>query len=73
MHLVSLAGQTVTVSGQSFNFAQGETLHTENSYKYRRDEFSAIAESAGWRPAAEWEEGGFAIQLYEQSDTRSPH
>jgi dimethylhistidine N-methyltransferase len=64
MHLVSLAGQTASVSGQRFHFAPGETLHTENSYKYRRDEFSAIAESAGWRPAGEWEESGFAIQLY---------
>jgi len=73
MHLVSLAGQTVTVSGQRFHFALGETLHTENSYKYRRDEFSAIAEGAGWRPAGEWEERGFAIHLYRQGDTRSPH
>jgi dimethylhistidine N-methyltransferase len=64
MHLVSLAGQTVTVSGQRFHFALGETLHTENSYKYRPDEFSAIAASAGWRPAGEWELDGFAVQLY---------
>ena len=64
MHLVSLVGQTVTVSGQRVRFAPGETLHTENSYKFRRDEFSALAASAGWSLADEWEQEGFAVQLY---------
>jgi dimethylhistidine N-methyltransferase len=64
MHLVSLVEQTVTVSGQRFRFALGETLHTENSYKFRRDEFSALAASAGWGLADEWEREGFAVQLY---------
>jgi len=64
MHLVSLAEQDVTVAGQRFHFALGETLHTEDSYKFRRDEFSAIAKNAGWQLAAEWEHDGFAIQLY---------
>lgn len=64
MHLVSLAEQTVSVAGRRFHFALGEALHTENSYKYRCDEFSAIAASAGWRLTGEWEQGGFAVQLY---------
>jgi len=64
MHLVSLAEQTMTVSGQRFHFALGEAIHTENSYKYRCDEFSSIAASAGWRLAGEWEKSGFAVQLY---------
>jgi dimethylhistidine N-methyltransferase len=67
MHLVSLAKQDVTVAGQRFHFALGETLHTEDSYKFRRDEFSAIAKNAGWQLAAEWEHDGFAIQLYRGS------
>ncbi|KVW94716.1 L-histidine N(alpha)-methyltransferase [Thiobacillus denitrificans] len=67
MHLVSLAGQHVTVAGRRFNFALGETLHTEDSYKFRRDEFSAIATNAGWQLAAEWEHDGFAIHLYRGS------
>jgi dimethylhistidine N-methyltransferase len=64
MHLVSLVEQTVTVSNQRFHFELGESLHTENSYKYRRDEFSAIAQSAGWHLKGEWELDGFAVQLY---------
>lgn len=64
MHLVSLVGQTVRVADQHFHFAMGETLLTEHSYKFRQDEFSAIAQSAGWHLADEWEQDGFALQLY---------
>jgi dimethylhistidine N-methyltransferase len=64
MHLVSLAEQRVSVAGVPFRFALGETLHTENSYKFRRDEFAVIAAQAGWSLAREWEHGGFAVQLY---------
>lgn len=64
MHLVSLAEQTVSVAGQRFQFELGESLHTENSFKYRRDEFEAIARSAGWQIKTEWERDGFAVQLY---------
>ena len=54
MHLESLKAQTVTVAGRSFMFAKGETIHTENSYKYTVDSFRALAEEAGWRPVATW-------------------
>lgn len=64
MHLVSLTGQDVNVSGQPFHFDPGETLHTENSYKLRCDEFNAIARSAGWHLEGNWEMDGFAVQLY---------
>jgi dimethylhistidine N-methyltransferase len=64
MHLVSLAEQDVSVAGQRFHFALGETLHTEHSYKFRCDEFSTMARNAGWQWSAEWEHDGFAVQLY---------
>jgi L-histidine N-alpha-methyltransferase len=64
MHLVSLAEQDVNVAGQRVHFALGETLHTEHSYKFRGDEFSAIAQAAGWPLKAAWEHDGFAVQLY---------
>ena len=54
MHLESLKPQTVTVAGQSFTFAKGETIHTENSYKYTVESFRALAQSAGWRAVATW-------------------
>jgi dimethylhistidine N-methyltransferase len=64
MHLVSLAEQDVSVAGQRFHFALGETLHTEHSYKFRCDEFSALAQAAGWQLAGEWQQDGFAVQRY---------
>ena len=54
MHLESLKDQNVNVSGSTFAFAKGETIHTENSYKYTVESFRALAESAGWRPVATW-------------------
>lgn len=43
MHLESLEGQSVTVAGQKFWFEKGETIHTENSHKYKIDEFEELA------------------------------
>jgi dimethylhistidine N-methyltransferase len=54
MHLESLKSQSVTVAGRTFSFAKGETIHTENSYKYTVESFRALAGEAGWRPAATW-------------------
>jgi len=54
MHLESLKPQNVSVAGSVFEFARGETIHTENSYKYTVDSFRTLAESAGWRPVATW-------------------
>ena len=54
MHLVSREVQAVTVAGQLFEFAAGETIHTENSYKYGVEEFQALAEGAGFVPEKVW-------------------
>jgi L-histidine Nalpha-methyltransferase len=48
MHLVSRRAQRVRVAGREFAFAAGETIHTENSYKYSIDEFQALAARAGF-------------------------
>lgn len=42
MHLVSRQDQTVHVDGKSIAFKKGETIHTENSYKYSPDDFKAL-------------------------------
>jgi dimethylhistidine N-methyltransferase len=66
MHLVSLRDQTVRIAGGEISFSRGETLHTENSYKYLPGEFAALAGAAGWAPAGEWlaEEAAFAVQHF---------
>jgi dimethylhistidine N-methyltransferase len=54
MHLRSARPQTVTVAGERFRFAAGETIHTENSHKYSVLEFEALAREAGWDTQAVW-------------------
>jgi len=65
MHLLSRAQQSVTISGQRFDFAEGETIHTENSYKYSVPQFQAMAQEAGYRPAAVWTDADdlFSVHL----------
>lgn len=67
MHLVSLAEQQVHVNGEVFHFALAETLHTEHSYKYRADEFAALAKTADWGLTRHWEHDGVAVQLYDSA------
>jgi len=54
MHLMSLKDQDVTVLGRTFRVAQGETIHTENSYKYTLQGFRALAHQAGFAPRQVW-------------------
>lgn len=65
MHLRSLGKCRVRVLGESFDFAEGETIHTENSHKYSVEEFQALARSAGWRPVRAWTgtEGLFSLHF----------
>jgi dimethylhistidine N-methyltransferase len=54
MHLVSTRDQLVRVSGRTFSFRSGETIHTENSHKFTIEGFHALAEEAGFIPARHW-------------------
>ena len=54
MHLASLKRQKVRLSGESIEFRAGETIHTENSYKYTVDSFGAMARGSGWTPLKVW-------------------
>ena len=42
MHLVSAQEQQVTIGGQHFTFEEGESIHTENSYKYTQADFVSL-------------------------------
>ena len=48
MHLVSKVGHLVDAAGARLRFDRLETIHTESSYKYRPEEFVALAERSGW-------------------------
>ena len=54
MHLASLRRQRVKVCGECIDFRTGETIHTENSYKYSVESFGALARGAGWTTVAVW-------------------
>lgn len=54
MHLVSRKAQIVRILGKSVSFRAGESIHTENSYKYSLDRFTTLAKSTGWTPQASW-------------------
>ncbi len=63
MHLVSRARQQVRLGRRRFAFEAGETIHTENSYKYSVEEFQRLAGSAGFRSENVWldTKGRFAL------------
>ena len=66
MHLRSRTAQTAHVCGRAFSFETGETIHTENSYKYGPDGLAALANEAGLRRDGRWTDprAWFALELY---------
>lgn len=54
MHLVSHSKQRANIGSLQFEFAEGESIHTENSYKYHMDEFHHLAIRAGFTPVKTW-------------------
>jgi dimethylhistidine N-methyltransferase len=67
MHLISTRRQTVRVDGHLFEFAAGESIHTENSYKYSNTSFQALAADAGFVPVDCWTDADnqFGLHLLE--------
>jgi dimethylhistidine N-methyltransferase len=54
MHLRSTRAQIVRVGGREISFAAGETIHTENSYKWTAGDFIRLARRASWRVLRVW-------------------
>jgi dimethylhistidine N-methyltransferase len=61
MHLASTKRQKVKVNGKAISFRAGETIHTENSYKYTVESFAALARGTGWSPLQSWSDGMFGV------------
>jgi dimethylhistidine N-methyltransferase len=70
MHLVALRDTAFTAAGQCFALAGGETIHTENSYKWTLPETRLLARAAGWKVVADWGDpaGLFSEQLWRSDD-----
>jgi dimethylhistidine N-methyltransferase len=54
MHLISTCDQRVEVAAQRFDFSEGESIHTESSYKYSIEGFQALAARAGYQAEQVW-------------------
>jgi dimethylhistidine N-methyltransferase len=64
MHLISMKDQQVRLGEHRWHFAAGETIHTENSYKYSLEEFRELAAKAGFRSAKLWTDRRERFALY---------
>ena len=62
MHLVATRDVDFTISGHSFHFDRGSSIHTENSHKYGQRGGRVLLLAGGWTPIAEWADahGDFA-------------
>ncbi|TVS10968.1 MAG: L-histidine N(alpha)-methyltransferase [Wenzhouxiangella sp.] len=69
MHLVARAATAIEVGGQRFDFAPGESIHTENSYKYSVKAFRQLAGRAGLASKHVWKDpdGLFSMHWLEAS------
>jgi len=54
MHLEVLRSHQAHAAGRTFDFVAGETIHTENSYKFTLEGFSGLAARAGWKVRRTW-------------------
>jgi len=67
MHLESLVDQVVPIRALPLDvaFAAGETIHTESSYKFSRDDVRRLASDAGFTLEHVWTDAGerFACNL----------
>jgi L-histidine N-alpha-methyltransferase len=72
MHLVSRKRQRINIQSLDLNldFALGETIHTENSYKYRQGQAEALLTATGFTHLATWtdEQARFAVCLARVAD-----
>jgi L-histidine N-alpha-methyltransferase len=71
MHLVSNTDQQVYIEalGKNFSFGKGDSIHTENSYKYSLDQIAALAKDSGFRIKKEFtdEKRWFNMALFSPS------
>lgn len=73
MHLVATGSIAFEVSGERFEMAQGETIHTENSHKFTRRSANLLLQAAGWSPRKRWRDSQkrFSLILAEASEPRN--
>jgi len=58
----------IVLDQEEITFQPGETIHTENSYKYDEQSFLVLAEDAGWEQIQVWKDPGalFSVRYLER-------
>jgi L-histidine N-alpha-methyltransferase len=66
MHLESLMAQRVTLRGldMAVRFDRGETIHTENSYKFKDEQVMGLLTQAGFRLREQWSDENKWFTVY---------
>jgi L-histidine N-alpha-methyltransferase len=64
MHLVAVKDQQVRLGEHRWRFSAGETIHTENSYKYSLGGFEELAMKAGFKTGKVWTDRRGLFALY---------
>ena len=64
MHLRAKSAQRIRIGGETFRFSAGETIHTENSYKYTIREFGDLAAGAGFAVGAAWTDANGLFSIH---------
>jgi uncharacterized SAM-dependent methyltransferase len=71
MHLVARHAQTVHIPANcagpalTLRFSEGESIHTENSYKFTSESINSLFDSSGFALIQQWQDaaGLFAVNL----------
>lgn len=71
MHLRARSDTRFAVAGQTFQMRAGETIHTENSYKYTIPGFAALARNADLSMLGAWTDAAsrFAVFVFSGPET----
>jgi uncharacterized SAM-dependent methyltransferase len=64
MHLQAISEQQVVLDGITRTFAEGEKIHSENSYKYSREEFEVMLRDAGFARISVWTDDAQAFWVF---------
>jgi dimethylhistidine N-methyltransferase len=72
MHLASSRPQQVQIDGTPIDFAAGETIHTESSYKYTVESFRDLARDSGWSPISVFTDGLFCVHALRMTNNIGP-
>jgi len=64
MHLISNLKQNIKINNLEFSFTEGESIHTECSYKYSVREFSELAKKSGFSMLKNWTDKRNFFSIY---------